>query len=375
MRRLLPVLALALGAVFVPSAGQADGCPPATCGTTSTAPPGSSLVFVRPSGREGPLEAYSVNTGARLFRLLTYGLLSADGRTFLSSVPLQDRSTVRRWDARSGRVVRRWSVRGYWGVGGATPDGRVVAYVRGLQNALVLRIRGRRYILRGSFEVEAVSPDGRRIYLVHWRRHGYDLQQLDLTSGRLSPTRLDDPEEKMSGTAITAVATRDGHWLLTLYAKSSGGSFVHALDLRTGIAHCIDLSVRGDYFALGSTALTLSPDERRLYLASPYLGRVTTVDLERLEQVRVVRFRVPDAVVELATAPSGAITANGRMLAFSGGGSVWLYDTAYGVVRRAFRGTAPVRGIGFRPDGRSVLAIRASAAPMAFDAATGARLR
>jgi Tol biopolymer transport system component len=231
-------------------------------------------------------------------------------------------------------------------------------------------------VLRGSYEVEALSPDGSRVFLVHWRNNGYDLQQLDLDSNRISPTRLDDPDEKMSGTPISAVATRDGHWLLTLYAKPDLHSFVHALDLRTGLAHCIDLPLTGGLFALGSTALALSPDEQSLYLASPYLGRVATIDLEQLQLTRVVRFeRLREAGADASVASSAAVTANGRMLAFSGGGSLWLFDTAFGVVRRALTGGPAIRGVGFRPDGRSVLAIRAPSPAIAFEAATGKRLR
>ena len=95
----------------------------------------------------------------------------------------------------------------------------------------------------------------------------------------------------MSRTARNAVATRNGSWLLTLYAKADGSSFVHALDLRSGIAHCIDLPLRGDYGTVSATALTLSPDEQRLYLASPLLGRITTVDMRTLGVSSVTRFK------------------------------------------------------------------------------------
>ena len=54
---------------------RADGCPPQTCGTTGSQPPGSSLLFVRPSGQQGPLVAYDATSAAERFRL-TGGLLS-----------------------------------------------------------------------------------------------------------------------------------------------------------------------------------------------------------------------------------------------------------------------------------------------------------
>jgi hypothetical protein len=223
--------------------------------------------------------------------------------------------------------------------------------------------------------VEALSPDGRKVFLVHWKRSGYELQQLDLATNTLAPTRLAEPDEKMRGQATNAVATRDGHLLLTLYSKPDTHSFVHALDLRTGLAHCIDLPLVGDFTAIGSTALALSPDERTLYLASPYIGRVTTIDLTTLEVTAVRRFRGPTRYeVNMTDGPSAAVTPNGRMLAFSANGSLWLYDTAYGILRKATSVRSFVTGLGFRPDGRRLLVLQRHGLPVFLDAATGRRL-
>ena len=373
MKRLLPLLLLVV--IPAPSAALGDGCPPSTCGTTSSALPGSRTLFIRPSGQQGPLQAFDLVRGVRRYSLPS-GLLSANGGTFVSAAQAKSkRTTVGRFDARSGRLERGWSLRGRWSVGAVSSDGRQFVLLRYRKRSVVIKVAGSRHVLPGTNEVEALSPDGRRVFLVHWRRNGYDLQQLDLATRKLSPTRLDEPDEKMSGTAITAVATRHGRWLLTLYAKGDG-SFVHALDLRSGIAHCVDLPLAGDGFTLGSTALTLSPDESRLYLASPYLGRLVSVDLKQLEVSRIVRFRALAAgSVDPTIGPSGAVTKNGRMLAFSGGKSVWLYDTAFGVVRRQIRIGETTKGLGYRPDGRALVVIPYSAAPIRLDAATGERLR
>ena len=372
MSRLLPLLLLVL--IPAPSTALADGCPPSQCGTTSSAVPGSRTLLVRPQGQQGPLQAFDLVKGARRYALPA-GMLSADGRAFVSSARAKaKRTTVARFDTRTGMLRRGWSLRGRWSVAGVSANGRRVALVDYRKHAVALDVAGSRTVLRGMFEVEALSPDGRRVFLVHWRRSGYDLQQLDLSTRKLSPTRLDEPDEKMSGTAVTALATRDGRWLLTLYAKGDG-SFVHALDLRTGLAHCIDVPLRGDLFTVGSTALALSPDESSLYLASPYVGRVITVDLKRLEVKRVVRFRgVTTNTVDPSIGSSAAVTQNGRMLAFSGGTSVWLYDTAFGLVRRPIDVGSTMKGLGFGPGGRVLVAIRSSSDPVRLDAATGARL-
>jgi hypothetical protein len=374
VKRLLPLVLL----VFVPapSAALADGCPPATCGATSAALPGSRILFVRPLGVQGPLGAYDVVTGSRRYGLPP-GRLSADGRIFVSAASAKaPRTTVGRFDARTGKLLSGRSVPGRWSVAGVSASGSRVALSQAGRRTTWLEVGGVRAALHGLFEVEALSPDGRRVFLVHWRRNGYDLQQFDLRSRTLSPTRLDEPDEKMSGTALTAIGTRDGRWLLTLYLKADGNSFVHALDLQSGIGHCIDLPLKGDFITLGGTALALSPDERQLYLASPFLGRVTTIDLGRLRMTQSVRFR-PLRVGRhgVSIAPSAAVTPNGRMLAFSGMRSFWLYDIAYGIARPPQRLGSTIRALGFRPDGRSLLAIREPAVPVAFDAASGKRTR
>jgi hypothetical protein len=252
-----------------------------------------------------------------------------------------------------------------------TADGNRFALLKNGRKVTWVRVGRSVIVLRGFYEVEALSRNGKRLFLVHWKNNGYDLQQLDLATRKLSPTRLDEPDEKMSGTAVSSVATRDGHWLLTLYSKADGHSFVHALDLRTGLAHCIDLQLVGDFITLGSTALTLSPDERALYLTNPFVGSVTTVDLQALEPTRVVRFRLIGPGQDLTVGPSAAVTPNGRVLSFSGRRSLWLYDTAFGLVRRAKSRPTEITGLGFQHDGRRLLVLQRRGAPAFLDAATG----
>ena len=367
MKRLLALLVLIM--IPGPSAALADGCPPSTCGITSSAIPGSPVLFVRAPG--GTLQAFELERGTRRFSL-PRGSLSADGRTFVAAARTKaDRTAVARLDARTGRARRAWSLRGRWEVAGVTADGGTFALARHTRHATILKVGSKRQVLRGWRDVEALSPDGRRVYIVHWGRTNYVLEQLDLRSGRLGPTRLADPDEKMIGLPSTAVATRDGRWLFTLYWKGEGEeNFIHALDLQNGVAHCIDLPLDGDYFPLATSALALSPDEKTLYMASPYLGRVTTIDVDELEVTRVVRFRgLPASNMNMAVGPSAAVTPNGRMLGFSGGRSVWRYDTAYGIVKRPARLGSPVRGVGFRPDGRQLLALPSRGAPVFLDAA------
>jgi hypothetical protein len=372
---------LSLLALLPASAALADGCPPTTCGVTSVAPPGARLLVMRPSGQFGPALGYDLVTRKWRYSLPS-GVLSADGTTFVSGQSREgtQKTTVVRYDAHTGRVRSRWSVGRLMGVAAVSPHGRQVALVQNLRDKTVVAVAGRPgrsvVALRGNLQVEALSPDGRRVFLVRWRRNGYDLVNFDLETWSLSPTRLADPDEKMAGAALSAVGTRDGRWLHTLYAKPNGESFVHALDLGEGIGHCIDLPLRGDSNTLGTSALTLSPDEERLYLASPLLGKVTTVDLRRLRVSRVAAFKVlPPARYVAGTGIGAAVNLNGRVLAFNAGPRLWLYDTAYGAVRGPFTSPYGIAGLGFRSAGRHVLAVGPGGYARAFDAATGKRIR
>jgi hypothetical protein len=341
----------------------------------SSAVPGSRTLFVRPSGQLGPLHSFDVATGARRFVLPT-GVLSANGRTFVASAHAKTgRTTVARFDARTGTLVRASSLTGRWGVVGVSAGGSRYVLARHSRRTTELQAGGSRHVLRGNYEVEALSPDGSRAFLVHWLKRGYELEQLDFGTRKLSPTRLDDADEKMSGTATNAVATKDGRWLLTLYVKADGSSFVHALDLRSGIAHCIDLPLKGDFGTVEATALTLSPDEKRLYLASPLLGRITTVDMRTLEVSSVKRFKGVGAMTyTFGIGPSAAVSPNGRMLSFVTARRLWLVDVAYGVVRGPMFLREYILGVGFTPDGKQAVAVTAQGR-VAFDAATGARVR
>ena len=153
----------------------------------------------------------------------------------------------------------------------------------------------RRIDLRGTYGVEAVSLDGRRLFLIKYDDGGYNLRVYDLRTSRLSVTPLVEgpsAQQKMIGAAWTSVATSDGRRLLTLYVKPDGGGFLHSLDLDRGFGHCLDLPAGFvDPSTIRTSSLALSPDERRLYVAGPFAGRLLVVDLAGPRIARIVRFR------------------------------------------------------------------------------------
>jgi hypothetical protein len=105
-----------------------------------------------------------------------------------------------------------------------------------------------RVSLPGAYNFDAISPDGSRIYLIHniFDRRAvshYEVRALDTADGRLLPGPIVDPEEpdeRMQGSPVTRVSSRDGRWAYTLYTGSRE-RFLHALDTLRGRAVCVDL--------------------------------------------------------------------------------------------------------------------------------------
>jgi hypothetical protein len=386
MTRLALIAPFFLLTLFAPAA-HADGCLPASCGTSSSTVPGSRYLALRPDGQTGPYVVYDV-VAARRHLSLPKGLASSDGRTFVSARTLGPKATqLTRYSLPSGRAVTTRLPGRQW-VAAVTPNGRRVllqtAAPTGFTRYAVLDgLRTTRLIsLRGNYEVETLSPDGQRAFLVHWGDNGrYDLRRFDLRTNKLSatPTRSseDGTLEKMQGSAWTGIASPNGNWLLTLYVKSSGSAFVHALDLRAGVGHCIDLPVPAlsDMHEIGTSALALSRNQRTLYVAMPLAGRIFSIDLREVELARTLRFRgIAMSSFAFGLNPSAAVTPNGRMLYVAAGTSLWGVDTA------AWRLRGPrtigdgnnqyATGTAVTPDGRRVVVLRVDRKLVVRDAAT-----
>ena len=171
-----------------------------------------------------------------------------------------------------GRVVRSRALRGFYGVplvaydgttAGLSGDGRtlvVASYgplpgTAGTTRFLSLRAKTlrphRRIELRGSWSFDAISPDGSKLYLVEHISADpsprYRVRAYDLVAGRLLPNAVIDrlvSKAIMGGQPATRATTPDGRWAYTLYARTKGKPFVHALDTARRQAFCIDLPLK-----------------------------------------------------------------------------------------------------------------------------------
>jgi hypothetical protein len=197
------------------------------------------------------------------------GVRAPDGASRYLSVALAGRTAVLAQRTAGGAITSRADLRGHFTIplvaydssaGGISGDGRTLVLIRPRTGfprrettlavmAVAPRLRLRRIVrLPGDFSYDALSPDGRSLFLINYTAPRdptkYRVRVYDLARGRLDPAPVVDPREspdEMSGFPVTRVASRDGRWAYTLYARPNGTPFVHALDTRDRRAVCIDL--------------------------------------------------------------------------------------------------------------------------------------
>jgi hypothetical protein len=205
-----------------------------------------------------------------------------------------DGTTTELVAVREGRT-RKLQLRGTWRVpavtstelpGGLSPDGKLlvlaqVSPMNGLRTAsrfavvsttrLALR---RMVVLKGEFGFDAVSADRRTLYVIEHRDeanlNSYIVRAYDLAQGKLvaEPVVAKGEGATMSGYPIARVATTRGTWVYTLYWRSDGTTFIHALATVQRRAVCLDLEwVTGN--GAWTARLELSRDGKRLLVHGP----------------------------------------------------------------------------------------------------------
>jgi hypothetical protein len=379
------ILMLAVLSLLPAPAALANGCP-TPCSGPSPSPVDARLLYVQPSGADGPVTAYSTKTGRIVFTLPA-GVSSANGRWHVAATPLGRQTAITRFALIGGQADKISLFSGRWTVGGVSPTGRWAAVVAPasrstIRLAIVDAVRGgfvHQVELPGSFEIETLSADGRRLFLIqHLDASHYLVRLYDVARGRLKTQalRATGDDAPMIGDAWSGVASPDGRWLLTLYLNTRHShAFVHALDLERSAPACVDLPSANRLGTLRRYTLTLSPNGRTLFAANPALGVVSAVDLDKLTVTRTARFTPSSAGRPTRTLSAGTISRDGRTLYFSAGTGLWAYDAAYGVVRGPYSTGGRIIGFGYGPRDRTVHAVLANGRMLTFAAATGRRLR
>lgn len=229
--------------------------------------------------------------------------------------------------------------------------------------------------LHGFYEFDAVSNDGRRIYLIEYASPSvYRVRFYDVAAGRLDSNVVFDKSDggdAMTGTRLSGVASPDGRWLFSVYAREHASPFVHALDLNSSIAFCLDLP--GSGYATSDAAmrwsLALSADGTQLYAANGPMGLVTEI-LNPPDGVPTVRRTAP---IRQATASAGGLiqdveakelgvsgavlSPDGKTLVVTGAAGVLWLNTATMQSARHELDDWHVASLALSPDGKMLYAV------------------
>jgi hypothetical protein len=343
--RLLALCALIIGAC-TPSAPGA-GCSPMSCGTSQVTLADGNLLGVRASGPSGPLRVLDLRTGATRWRLPS-GILGAN------LLVHQDGTLLTWFNAATGRRVGDTvaQTRGRFFLTGVSQDGKRAVLSRTQRRSttfeIVSRTKQRRVVLGGNrWGFDALS--GNKLYLLQYTRIGYIVRLYDLAANKLDSHPLKDAEESavIIGVPWVRQYSPDGRYVFTLYITNTGKAMVHQLDVRAGVARCIDLPGNGDFNSGTSYTLTSSPDGRTLWAASTGYGKVVAIDVagSRVRQT----FDFEAALASNPTSGVAAVSRDGKRLAITTGANVWF--VGLGDKRVDMRPRVAI-ALGFSPDGK-----------------------
>jgi hypothetical protein len=119
-----------------------------------------------------------------------------------------------------------------------------------------------------------VSADRRTLYVIQHRDasnlNAYVVRAYDLVRGVLlaRPVVAAGEDTTMRGYPVARVATTRGTWVYTLYWRSDGTTFIHALATLQRRAVCLDLTWTTQSDAW-TARLLLSRDGKRLIVRAP----------------------------------------------------------------------------------------------------------
>jgi hypothetical protein len=137
--------------------------------------------------------------------------------------------------------------------------------------------------LPGRFTFDAISDDGTNLYLIqHADDSHYYVRLYRVSEGRLDPQIVFDKSDganAMTGLRLGGVASPDGDWLFSVYARKQQSAFVHALWLGNSTAFCLDLAGVGysaDPRAL-SWSVAMNSQGTRVFAVNPVLGLIADI--------------------------------------------------------------------------------------------------
>jgi hypothetical protein len=234
------------------------------------------------------------------------GVLEASGNVRYQALTAGRGTTVAAIRVRDGAVLRWTYLRGTFGIPAVAWDGSTGGLARNGRRLVLssfpshgsavsrfvvlhprtLRVRSR-LTLRGAFAFDALSPGGSLMYLLQYlggpQSTRYAVRALNLNTKQLYPGSIVDrrePDEKMTGVAVTRAESQTGAWAYTLYSRAGQRPFVHALDTVHRRAFCVDLPLRTRANVISLVKMHVSGGELVLRLRGKTVARVDTRTFE-----------------------------------------------------------------------------------------------
>lgn len=341
-------LVLVAAALLLPSAAAGAACSPLNCAPSQFSLANGQLLGFR-SNATAPVTIVDLATG-KPRAALPSGVV---GGTLLVH---QQGTTLTWYDATSGETAGTAELPSATRLVGVSQDGRQAVGIRltdaGSTTLVLASAAGVREIRVEGRQWDFDALRGDNLFLIRYLSAGggYQVRLLHVGSGKLEAKPLKDPHESGTiwGQPYSRLASTDGRYLFTLYIGSNGGSMVHALDLSTAQARCIDLPGTGDYLASTAWGLALGGNGRTLWAANPSTGRVVGIDVRTRKVTRAFKIQVGSWSRGRGT--RAALSPDGNRIALADGERVAVVGVAAGKVV-ARRPTAAA-ALGYSPTGR-----------------------
>ena len=386
---------LALAATLLSACGVADRSAAQLAAAPTPVSPitvsgHGDLLYIRDSvkGNSERLAIIDGTSGVRE-RELPPGVTSPDWSTLYVAEQNDNKTRIRALDIDSGQTLRETSLDGSYSLamitpdsvmGGLSPDGRwlaltAVADRRQTQFAVLdtaFKQTPKLVTLEGYFMFDGLNNNGSSLFLTESLGDDpsakYHVRRYDLAHGALDPNVIVDKldgSQIMSGVRQTAVASKNGSWLYSLYLNSDHGPFIHALPIneveQVGVAFCIDLPTESKNNSAKQSrwSLLMDADMRTLFAVNGALGLVVEYNvLDGLPQMLRTRslFDMPDtastltALSDSAANSVAALAPNGKTMYALGQRGLLAIDMQSLTLRGRFLRDWALDGVAISPD-------------------------
>lgn len=358
----------------------------------------------------GGIAIVDTATGTRE-RVLRVGVPSPDWSILYTASPAYrasgaDTTTIRAVSVATGKTLRekvvdrayKLPVVDFGGLpAGLSPDGRWLTLFEagdGKSRVVVMDTAfaqaPRPVELDGDFGFDAIDNNASVLFLIQYvvpsDRTRYQVRAFDLAQGLLRPGAVVDKtagQPIMQGLRQTSVASPDGQYVFSLYFNWTHGPFIHALDVRSGVAQCIFLP-RGKELMW---SLAMTPDASRLFAANGALGAAVEINTRTLKVIRsttqlgksakaspltqLANWIAPPAHAKELLAHA-ALTADGQTLFMSVERGILAVNTGDFSLRGRYLTDTAIDSLAVSPDGARIYVVSSDVAKvLRVDLASG----